>query len=64
MKLSGYKVGIKFDKDLLAVEQTNYATKIVKVYIVFNLDVWTRNPINNFKLKNSDKKSGCIVAMK
>ena len=58
MKLSGYKVGIKFDKDLLAVEQKNCATKIVKVYIVFNLDVWTRNPINNFKLKNSDKKVG------
>ena len=56
MKLSGYKVGIKFDKDLLAVEQKNYATKIVKFSIVFNLDVWTRNPINNFKLKNSDKK--------
>ena len=34
IKLSGYKVGIEFDKDPLAAEQNNYATKIVNVYIV------------------------------
>ena len=32
-------MGIKFDKDLLAVEQYNYVTKIVNVYIVYGLDV-------------------------
>ena len=31
IKLSGYRMGIKFDKGPLAVEQNNYATKIVNV---------------------------------
>ena len=52
IKLSGYKMGIKFDKDPLAVEQNNYLTKIVNVYIVYDLDAWPRNPTNNFKFKN------------
>ena len=30
IKFSGYKTGIKFDKDPLAVEQNNYASKIIK----------------------------------
>ena len=30
VKFSGYKTGIKFDKDPLAVEQNNYASKIIK----------------------------------
>ena len=51
-KLSGYKVGIKFDKDALAVERNNYLTKIVKFYIVYDLDAWPKNPISNFKFKN------------
>ena len=50
--LSGYKMGIKFDKYPLAVEQSNYFTKIVNVCIVYDLDVWPRNPTNNFKFKN------------
>ena len=45
-------MGIKFDKDPLAVEQNNYLTKIVNVYIVYDLDAWLRNPTNNFKFKN------------
>ena len=52
VKLSGYKIGIKFDKDALAVEQNNYLTKIVNVYIVYELYTWPRNPTNNFKFKN------------
>ena len=52
IKLSGYRIGIKFDKDPLAVEQSNYLTKIVNVYIVYDLDAWSRNPTNNFKFKN------------
>ena len=64
----------KFDKDPLAVEQNIFTTKIVNVYIVYDLDAWPRKPTNNFKFKNSlfgatsiiknvIKKSGCIVAM-
>ena len=52
IKLSGYAIGIKFNKDPLAVEQNNYLTKIVNVYIAYDLDAWRRNPTNNFKLKN------------
>ena len=52
MKLSGYRIGIKFDKDHLAVEQNNYLTKIVNFYIVYDLDAWPRNPTNNMKFKN------------
>ena len=44
-------MGVKFDKDPLAVEQNNYVSKIVNVYIVFNLDAWPRNPTNDFKFK-------------
>ena len=29
IKGSGYKVGVKFDKESLVLEQSNYATKIV-----------------------------------
>ena len=52
IKLSGYKMGIKFNKDPLPLEQNNYLTKIVNVYIVYDLDAWLRNPTNNFKFKN------------
>ena len=44
---------IKFDKDPQAVEQNNYLTKIVNVYIVYDLAAWKRNVTNNFKFKNS-----------
>ena len=52
MKLYEYRIGMKFDKDLLAVEQKIYLMKIVNVYIVYDLDAWPRNPTNNFKFKN------------
>ena len=52
MKLSEYRIGIKFDKDHLAIEQNNYLTKIVNVYFVYDLDTWPRIPINNLKFKN------------
>ena len=52
MKLSGYRIEIKFDKNTVAVEQNNYLTKIVKVYIVCELNAWARNPTNSFKFKN------------
>ena len=43
---------IKFNKDPLTVEQNNYKSKIVDVYIVYDLDAWPRNLTNNFKFKN------------
>ena len=43
---------MKFDKDRLAVEQNNYLTKIVNIYIAYDLAAWPRNPTNNFKFKN------------
>ena len=52
MKLAGCKIGIKFNKYPLAVEQSSYLTKIVNVYIVYDLAGRPRNPSNNFKFKN------------
>ena len=57
------------------MEQNNYASKIVNVYIAYDLDAWPRNPTNNFSFKNClfgatnvvkivIKKSMCIMAMK
>ena len=51
IKLSGHKMGVKFDKDPLAVEQNNYLTKILNAYIVCDLSDWPRDPTNNFKFK-------------
>ena len=45
-------MGIKFDKDPLAVEQNNYLNKIVSIYIVYNLNASPRNPSNNCKFKD------------
>ena len=50
IKISRYRIGIKFDKDPL--EQKNCLTKIVNFYIVYDLDAWPKNPANNFKFKN------------
>ena len=46
IKLSKYRIGIKFDKD-----QNNYLTKIVNVYIVYDLNPCPKNATNNFKFK-------------
>ena len=45
-------MGVKFDKDLLAVEQYNYLNKNVNLYIVYDLGAWSRTPANNANLKN------------
>ena len=52
IKLSEYKIGIKFDKDLLAVKQKNYLSRIVNVYVVYELYNWPRNllTISNLKI--------------
>ena len=72
INLSGYKMGIKFAKDPLTVEQSNYASKIISIYIAYDLAAWPRNPADNFKCNNclfaatnivinSDKKIMYIV---
>ena len=38
IKLSGYRIGIKFHKDALAVRQKNYETNIANVCTVYDLD--------------------------
>ena len=35
-------MGIEFDKDPLAVEQSNYLVKIVNVYILYDLAAWIK----------------------
>ena len=65
IKLPGYKMGTKFDKDPQAIEQNNYLTKIVNVYIVYDFAAWPEILHRNFTLKivgltiiveNSDKE--------
>ena len=51
-KLSGYRMRINFDRDPLAVEQNNYATKIVNACIGYDLDARPRNPTNNVKFED------------
>ena len=34
-------MGIKFDKDPLSVEQNNYTSKSVNVYMVYDLNSWS-----------------------
>ena len=44
-------MGIKFDKDHLAVEKSNYLTKMANVYIIFELHDWPKIPLKNFTFK-------------
>ena len=43
---------IKYDQDLLAVEQNNYLTTIVNLHFVYVLEVCLRSLTNNFKFRN------------
>ena len=45
-------MGIEFEKDPLTLEQSNYLTKVVNVYIVYDLEAWPKVLLDNFKLKN------------
>ena len=47
----GNKIGIQFNNTLLVREQNNYTSRIVNVYIVYDLDNWPKNPQWNFTLK-------------
>ena len=48
IKLFGYRMWIKFDKDPLAVDQKRYARKIVNIYVFYDLDACSRSPTSNF----------------
>ena len=61
INLSEYRIGIKFDKDPLAVKQNNYFNKIVNVSIVYDLDAWPINPTNYFKFKKCLSEAANIV---
>ena len=54
-------MGIKFNREPLAVEQNNYTNKIVNAYIVYELDTWPRNPTNYFKFENFLSDATSIV---
>ena len=41
IKLSEYRMEIRFEKVPLAVKQNNYKSKIEDVYILYDLDAWT-----------------------
>ena len=45
IKLSGYKMEIRFHKDPLAAEQKKYLTKVVNVCITYDLDHWPKIPL-------------------
>ena len=42
IKLFGHRMVIKVDKDPLAIKQNNYLSKILNVYIVYDLDAWPK----------------------
>ena len=52
INLFGYRMGIKLNKDPLAVSQNNYASKFVNVYIVYDLDACAKILVRNFAIKN------------
>ena len=43
VKRFGYKIEKQLKTTILTVEQNNFATKIVNVYFVYELDNWSRN---------------------
>ena len=57
-------MGIKLDKDSLAVEENGYLRKIVNVYIVYELDAWPRNPTKNFNFKSFILRATSVVKNK
>ena len=52
VKYFGYKIEIQFNNTLLVIEQNNYASRIVRFYIVYDLNNSPKNPLRNFTLKS------------
>ena len=46
------KIVIQFNNIPLFIEQNNYTSKTVNVYIVYDFDNWQKHPLRNFALKN------------
>ena len=45
-------MGVKFDKDPFTIEQNNYLTKIVNIYVVYDLEACPKITLRNFTAKN------------
>ena len=43
---------MRFNNSLLVIEQNNYGSRIVNVYVVYDLDNWPKNTLKIFTLKN------------
>ena len=52
IKYFNKKISLQFDYIPLVVEQNNCTSKIVNVYIVYDLDSWPKISLRNFTLKN------------
>ena len=46
-------MGIKFDKDALAIKQNNYLTKVANFDTVYDLNDWPKGLVINFRFRNS-----------
>ena len=42
---------MKFDKHPLVTEKDKHTTKIVNAYVVFELDLWPKNPLDSLYQK-------------
>ena len=51
IKYFGNKIGIQFNNTPIVIEQNNYTSTVVYVYIVSDLDNWPKIPPQNFSLK-------------
>lgn len=47
----GHKIALRFNYSILSVTQNNYKTKIVNVFIFYDLNNWPRSVIEKFKIK-------------
>ena len=47
IKCFGYKIGIQLNNSPLIEEQNIYVTKTVNIYILYDLDNWSKIPLTN-----------------
>ena len=52
IKRFGYRMGLKFYKNPLAVEQNSYTAKVLNAYIIYESDTWPKVSLINFALTN------------
>ena len=45
-------MGMKFDKDPLAVEQNNYLSEVANIYLLADLHSWPKISLRTFTIKN------------